>query len=197
MSKISILKLPEYIECPKCGWRVPISYQGTHCPICKTAYTSGYCRLCGRFTNKLYHSHVCHECFRTAHNTYRKYNNESLYKKNIATFESWCKQIKDLPFKPITEDEWIKICITLNGCALCGSEDITTRGFFIPYAYGGRYTTWNTIPLCETCARYWESSSNPFEKIDKNFHKANKDKNINQIQCAKTIHYLHHRILEV
>lgn len=95
------------------------------------------------------------------------------------------------------EEDWIKTCIILNGCAVCGSEDITTRGFFVPYAFGGRYTVCNTIPLCDTCMHYWETSPNPFEKTSTLFRKTNKYKKVNPVQFAKTVNYLHSRILEV
>jgi len=52
----------------------------------------------------------------------------------------------------LTEEEWQEACRYFEGCAFCGSEDISTRGFLIPFKDGGEYTAWNVLPLCDTCA---------------------------------------------
>lgn len=51
----------------------------------------------------------------------------------------------------LTEEEWLEACRYFEGCAYCGSEDISTRGFLIPFKDGGEYAAWNVLPLCDKC----------------------------------------------
>lgn len=68
-------------------------------------------------------------------------------------YEDWCNIIKEKPYKALTNSEWTKACIHFNGCALCDSEEITTRGMLVPFKDGGRYSAWNVIPICDKCAQ--------------------------------------------
>lgn len=69
-------------------------------------------------------------------------------------FNEWQDRISKIPrtCKTLTEDQWIEAVKYFDGCAICGSESIDTRGYFIPFKYGGRYCNWNIIPMCEKCA---------------------------------------------
>jgi hypothetical protein len=62
----------------------------------------------------------------------------------------------------LTEAEWLEACKHFNGCALCGSESIDARGYFITFKDGGKYNACNVIPICNECATRQRLQSNPF-----------------------------------
>jgi hypothetical protein len=90
--------------------------------------------------------------------------------KRIATVEEkyakWLEQITAAPFKPLTEEQWLKACRYFGGCALCDTPEIEARGYFIQFKQGGRYTAWNILPLCELCATELKKQLNPFRRLD-------------------------------
>ena len=69
-------------------------------------------------------------------------------------FNEWRDLILKIPknYPTLTEAQWMEAVKYFNGCAICGSESIDTRGYFIPFKSGGRYCDWNVIPMCEKCA---------------------------------------------
>lgn len=55
-------------------------------------------------------------------------------------------------FHTLTEEEWQEAVSHFNGCAICGADEVATRGYFIPFKNGGEYAAWNILPLCSSCA---------------------------------------------
>jgi hypothetical protein len=82
-----------------------------------------------------------------------------------AIYAEWKSRIAEVPkdYPPLTEEQWMEVVKHFNGCAMCGSEDISTRGYFVPFKEGGRYCDWNIIPLCEKCATTIKYKPNPFK----------------------------------
>ena len=66
----------------------------------------------------------------------------------------------------MTEDEWLDACRYFGGCALCDSDSIDARGYFIRFEDGGKYNACNVIPLCDTCATTLKYQSNPFRQMN-------------------------------
>jgi hypothetical protein len=74
--------------------------------------------------------------------------------RRIAIFEEWRAKVMKVPksYPTLTEDQWLAAVKYFNGCALCESETVDTRWYFIPFKLGGRYCDWNIIPVCDKCA---------------------------------------------
>lgn len=103
-------------------------------------------------------------------------------------YQEWLDKIKLIPknYPTLTEEQWLKTVKHFNGCAMCGSEEVDTRQYFIPFKNGGRYCDWNVIPVCTNCAiknnRYTEF--NYFLKEPR------------PVGLTKTIEYLEEKINE-
>jgi hypothetical protein len=89
----------------------------------------------------------------------------------------------------MSEQQWLEACNYFNGCAICGSEDIETREFFVPFSKGGRYTAWNMFPLCGKCAIHTKPAANPFIWLDDYLGKA-KDLGLNDYRKERLIEYM-------
>jgi hypothetical protein len=109
----------------------------------------------------------CREC----HNSLRKvfdpryfYRDDPVVRKAEQDYKDWLALIASVPtpVKMLTQDQWLEACRYFGKCALCNSENIDTRGFFIPFKLGGRYTAWNILPVCELCANDMRRQLNPF-----------------------------------
>jgi hypothetical protein len=94
---------------------------------------------------------------------YEKYLLEAQQK-----YEDWKKLIKAASPGHLTEQQWIEACRFFGGCAICGSEHIDTRGFFIRFKDGGRYAVWNILPLCSNCNTLHKRQPNLFITLDPN-----------------------------
>lgn len=84
--------------------------------------------------------------------------------------DKWDKALQAMlekEIKPMTEDEWHKVCEYFGGCAVCGEPHIESREFFLGFQDGGRYTAWNMFPQCGKCATHTRFVSNPFIWLDK------------------------------
>lgn len=65
-------------------------------------------------------------------------------------------------YPKLTEEQWIKAVKHFGGCALCKSESVDARWYFIPFQEGGRYCAFNVIPVCEKCAHKTRVNTNYF-----------------------------------
>lgn len=178
----------KYRTCPGCGWEYPFSFTKTKCKSCKTQFTEQICVGCKELkpteTFRKYKSgknkgHIvleCKECNKTRREIWIKDNPEMkkarikrvVVKRNArleARFAEWL-ELTTLPFKPMTDAQWLETCAYFDGCAICGSEHIESRGFFLPFKEGGRYASWNMFPMCGTCATRTRSVKNPFRWVD-------------------------------
>jgi hypothetical protein len=81
-------------------------------------------------------------------------------------YEEWM-DLSKVDFKLLTEKEWTEACVFFGGCAICGSEHIETRHFFVDFREGGRYTAWNVFPMCGDCSKKVRNYKNPFVWLDK------------------------------
>ena len=79
--------------------------------------------------------------------------------------ESWMRMHDKNYTHTLTEQEWHKTCVHFNGCALCGNEYVTNRGYFIPFKSGGKYCVHNIVPLCDECCGFLRSYANPFRLL--------------------------------
>ena len=180
--------------CTNCKWEYPLHYKYSKCRWCNAFLDKHICWMC----NKLkplseYYFHksgknagtikrICKDCnrFRSTKESedYHKYYDRHLrfiqrkkeYLKKL--YQDWL-QITNVPFKPLTEKEWLEACAYFNGCAICGNPDIEVRQFFVKFEKGGRYTPWNVFPVCGNCNKYNRYVENPFvwlEYVSKRFN---------------------------
>lgn len=129
--------------CKGCGWVFPINYPAGKCPFCGTKFDD--------YTNDGRNKRFYEKSKRVAQQRY----------------DDWIKKFDGAFTHTLTEDEWLKACRYFGGCALCGSEYISTRHYFIPFREGGKYTAYNIIPVCEECTLTLKRVKNPFKYMDK------------------------------
>lgn len=100
------------------------------------------------------------------------------YRNNIikadAKYEEWQKLIAEVPanYPTLTEAQWLTACSHFSRCAMCNSEDISSRGYFISFKVNGRYCDWNVIPVCEKCSLQRFVQFNPFRRLDPMLNKS-------------------------
>jgi hypothetical protein len=183
--------------CPKCGWVYPVSYPMATCRFCHTIIPAGICRHCKQYTEHLVSDRMlCRVCYNMEHSAFSKQyylRREEAFKES---FETWLEQIKDLPKSLLTEQQWINTCLQFNSCAICRSESIDTRTFFIPFTLGGRYTSWNIFPTCERCNKIWQSEPNPFKNVSC-FGRHDRRDFVDTESFNKLVRYLQFQIREV
>lgn len=156
--------------CQKCGWVYSADYPEIRCKFCGTRFKYDLCLGCnevkhvryGRFCTTCHSKRV--KASTTEEQARVKMVNYTLKKRTTAenALQAWLDLTIKIPFKSLTEDAWIRACTHFKGCALCNSESIDARAFFIAYAIGGRYTAWNVIPVCAACSKPKCRSVNPF-----------------------------------
>ncbi len=128
-------------KCETCGWEAPPGYPADTCSYCGVQF--------GVRLNK----------------------NKRFYEKSKRVaqqrYEDWIELVDGAFTHTLTEEEWLRACDYFDGCALCGSENISTRHYFIPFKAGGKYTEYNIIPVCEECTLTLKRAKNPFKYMDK------------------------------
>lgn len=150
--------------CEKCGWVLPMRHPANHCPICKTWFKEGICTKCGKpVTFYRYGKRTCKECYDKYVRTPR--DNQAMQQRRVDFYNEWVEKISKIPkdYPTLTEDQWMEAVKHFNGCALCKSDDVDTRGYFIPFKNGGRYCDWNIIPVCDKCATEIRLNPNYFK----------------------------------
>lgn len=154
--------------CPNCGWVYPNIEAYYTCKFCHTKLTGGICRVCGENSEHL-HGGLCTSCESARHAKFIKKRREARHSE----LEQWLDKIKKIPtpYSTLTEEQWIEACKYFGGCAMCGSDDISTRLMFVDYKDGGRYCAWNIIPACEECATMRKTIHNPFSRMDSTLHR--------------------------
>jgi hypothetical protein len=176
--------------CPKCNWVFPSTFNKKSCTFCRTELTHHQCKACEEFLptdkyiryksgkNKGYLTNVCIPCSMARDTKEKKQIRvQRFYGKRREAAEllynQWVAKA-DLPFKLMTEDDWLETCRYFGGCALCGNEHIESRNFFVPFEHGGRYVTYNMFPTCGTCATHTRFVENPFIWLDHHLGTARK-----------------------
>ena len=168
----------------------------------KAGDMTGKCPVCKRQRNDIMpQANKCRECYNAYSNNIKiakgtanevsRLSYIKMQKRTIDTFNAWTSLLRKLNINTLTESEWLECCSHFEGCALCGSESIDARGFFIAYKDGGKYNRCNVIPLCEHCANELKRDLNPFKylTIYKKRIKRNRRKNLRNI-----IEYLEEKI---
>lgn len=171
--------------CKGCGWEFPVTHKAKQCRFCGTPIHEHICVECDELKKVHYITGVCYDCAKQlkdekrAANLWRRFErvkktDYTSYHKSIAKYikslndkyTRWLEKIDKIPkpYKFLTEEQWLETCSFFNGCALCDNEEVTTRGYFIPFKEGGRYCNWNVIPLCEQCATRMNKQPNPFKR---------------------------------
>lgn len=195
-------------KCPECGWEFPGAYSGTKCKFCKAELTHHKCTVCGAFlpTAEFYRrkstgviNKVCRTCTIESKIKYDADNPDKV-KERIARFLQTHKDLAEdnyaiwhdmiqLPYKPLTEAEWLKACEYFGGCAICGDEHIETREYFVDFKSGGKYAAWNIFPMCGKCATHARFVDNPFVWMDRFLGSAYK-LGLNKERRQKLVDYL-------
>lgn len=152
--------------CSKCGWEFPVTSKGRNCRFCKTPFLEGFCASCGTYGKFATGTPHCKKCHSKKTNdpkyNYRKY--QKPLEEAEDRFDEWLHVISKvpLPARTLTQDEWLEACAYFGKCAVCSSEEIAARSFFVTFKFGGRYANWNIIPVCEKCATSLVHQQNPF-----------------------------------
>lgn len=139
--------------CEKCGWVLAIQDPLIRCPICKTKFKVGLCNICKQPVEYYRKDRcVCRTCYDKV--TRKPDADKRLFQRRYAVYDEWLAKIASVPknYPTLTEAQWLEAVKHFNGCALCKSESVDTRGYFVPFNRGGRYCDWNVIPICESCA---------------------------------------------
>lgn len=155
----------------------PVDTPYTTCKFCGTPFTEGVCKVCGKYSNEMVpRTSLCKDCFNKRRRLYGQYRVRTtdqniahyrrLCKEADERFAAWTKQLKSIKTHALTEEEWLAACKYFGGCALCDSESIDARGYFIDFKDGGRYNACNVIPLCEKCATELKYQHNPFKRLN-------------------------------
>jgi DNA-directed RNA polymerase subunit RPC12/RpoP len=126
------------------------------------------------------------------------------YRRQIAKvnneYRVWLEQIAAVPqpYAMLTEEQWLEVCAVFDGCALCNSSNIETRGFFIQFDEGGRYCAWNVIPLCDKCATALKLQPNPFRRMHKELNTSlDRKRGLSREKVLAVAGYLQSKIDEV
>jgi hypothetical protein len=166
--------IPATKTCEKCGWVYPATYPKRSCRFCGTPFKYGFCNRCGKYAEYAKGTPWCKKCESIRSNSWEYSDRiwKTPTRKAQATFDAWLTLINQVPkpFKPLTNEDWIKACIHFGKCALCTEDAISARAFFIPFRYGGRYAAWNVIPVCEKCALEFRQNQNPFIRYNSRLH---------------------------
>lgn len=166
------MTLPNTKKCKKCGWVYPITHPESSCRFCHTVFEKRFCNSCGEYRKPYPNIRMyCRECalaLRLAQYTPEEWvrrrarYDRKIKEKQDKRLEDWLQQINKLPFRPLTNEEWLITCAHFKKCAVCGKEEIAARAFFVAFKLGGRYTFWNVIPVCEKCANTARRLNHPF-----------------------------------
>lgn len=141
------------------------------------AFTEGTCAKCGEHSDDIIPStKLCRKCYNKRNGVYQKRvvhttdDNQKYYrrlcKEADERFAAWTKQLNSVTTHTLTEDEWLECCRYFGGCALCDSDQIDARGYFIRFEDGGKYNACNVIPICDKCATAIKYQSNPFRQMN-------------------------------
>lgn len=163
--------------CKKCGWVYPLETPYKSCRFCGMAFTNGTCSTCGEDSDDIIPgTRLCRKCYNKRSYMYHKRSGHAaedsrnhyrrICKKADERFAAWKDSLKSITTHSLTEDEWLDACRYFGGCALCDSDSIDARGYFIRFEDGGKYNACNVIPLCDTCATTLKYQSNPFRQMN-------------------------------
>lgn len=164
-------------KCKKCGWEYPFITPYPSCRFCGTWFTVGICKVCGEYSDDIIPStKLCRKCYNKRNGVYQKRvvkttdDNQKTYRRLVKEaderFAAWLQQLSKIATHTLTEDEWLEACRYFDGCALCDSESIDARGYFIRFEDGGKYNACNVIPVCDECATELKYQSNPFRRLN-------------------------------
>lgn len=153
--------------CKKCGWEYPPAFKKIHCKFCGGVIGSGYCLACGKWTDSIVDNGLCSTCNTKRHAKYARDSLRRTRAMHKRQYDEWINAIYNVTDKStLTESQWLEACKYFNGCAYCGSEEISTRSMFIMYRDGGRYCAWNILPACAECEANRRGTENPFVVYD-------------------------------
>ena len=105
---------------------------------------------------------MCKKCYDTT--TRKPDAMKQVMRRRREVYNEWIEKIKTIPkdYPRLTEAQWLEAVKHFNGCAMCNSEYVESRWYFIPFKLGGRYCDWNIIPVCYKCATKIRNNPNYF-----------------------------------
>lgn len=123
--------------------------------------------MCGKYVTQLYYHHYCKDCSREINRGIATRKRMKAVTKYDAMYNDWLAKVQEVPksYPTITESQWLEACSYFNGCALCDTDQIDTRFYFIKFDKGGRYCDWNVLPVCDRCAVSVKGLKNPFRPL--------------------------------
>ena len=155
--------------CNNCGWIYPITQPERLCLICGAEMPIITCTVCGEakpIEEMAKGRRMCKKCWNFRDSAYQKKSYEKIKAHLDVKYREWLDTIQSIPheYPTLTEEQWMEACRYFKGCAICGDEEIDTRGFLISFDLGGRYCNWNVIPLCERCSKHFATNKNPYRQ---------------------------------
>ena len=158
-------------KCPKCNWVYPDCTTRRRCKFCGSLLSAPTnCIVCGaetdnrRTLHRITSAPLCTNCI----NHLVDLSNGGVFhfvEYDNLVFDSWMRLHDKNYSHTLTEHEWLKACAHFNGCALCGNEHVSNRGYFVPFRSGGKYCAHNIIPLCDDCNGFLRGYTNPFKLL--------------------------------
>ena len=163
--------------CKGCGWEYPLVTPYASCRFCGKTFTQGICAMCNEYSDDIIPgTKLCRSCYNKRNGLYKKRmvrttdDNQKYYRRVVKEaderFAAWQARLGNIRTHTLTESEWLEACSYFDGCALCGSDSIDARGYFIRYEDGGKYNACNVVPLCDKCATELKYQSNPFRQMN-------------------------------
>lgn len=163
--------------CKKCGWVYPLVTPYSTCRFCGMSFTQGICSVCGEYSDDIIPStKLCRKCYNKRNGVYQKRvikttdDNQKTYRRLVKEaderFAAWLGRLSKIKTHTLTDEEWLEACRYFDGCALCDSDSIDARGYFIRFEDGGKYNACNVIPVCDKCATEIKYQSNPFRQMN-------------------------------
>ena len=195
--------------CKNCGWEYPLITPYATCRFCGRAFTEGICSKCGQHsTDIIPATRLCRECYNKRNGEYCKKrvrstdDRQKSYRRWCAEaderFAAWRDKLSKLKVTTLTESEWLEACSYFKGCALCDSEQIDARGYFIRFEDGGKYNRCNVIPLCDKCATDLKYQSNPFRQMNPYINRnLATSRGLSLAKLEKAAEYLHSKMEDI
>lgn len=122
------------------------SYCGQHYP---NSYSACTCRVCG--------GSIESSTITNVRLSARRYIVNEVW-------HDWRAKMLSAPPRPCKESDWFEACAHFNGCAFCGVPTIDNQHLFVGTKYGGKYYSYNVVPICDQCEKAvgYSTAPNPF-----------------------------------
>lgn len=109
------------------------------------------CSTCGQLYNKRWEGVTCKMCSGLIEHDNKLHSRRPIPIYMRDTWNDWLKMVAAAPRSVVTDKDMDMANSYFNGCAFCGAPHVEGRRLFVPATMGGRYYTYNVVPICGTC----------------------------------------------